>query len=75
MPEGLNCACWQLSHHLSLDYTRLWDALRECHDRRYEDDFDLGGHVTPAVLIDFCVANGHSVYHLQDNTLRFKHVP
>jgi hypothetical protein len=74
MPEGLNCACWQLSQHLSLDYARLWDALREHHDQRYEGDFDEKGYVTPAVLIDYCVANGHSAYFLQGNALRFKHV-
>ena len=50
MPEGLNCCAYQLSIHLNIDYTLLWDRFRELHAARYSDAFD---YVSPAMLIQY----------------------
>ena len=72
MPEGLNCACYQLSEHLGMDYFKTWDASRKIHNARYEDDFDEVAYVTPSVLIEWCVAQSYSVYFLRNSQLLYE---
>ena len=69
MPEGLNCCCYQLSIHLNLDYTLLWDKFRELHAARYSDTFD---YVSPAMLIQYAENTDRPAYFLKNNQLVYK---
>ena len=62
MPEGLNCCCHQLSIHLNIDYTLLWDRFRELHAARYNDTFD---YISPAMLIQYAEETDRPAYFLK----------
>ena len=62
VPEGLNCCCYQLSIHLQIDYTILWDKFRELHAARYSDTFD---YVSPAMLIQYAEESDRPAYFLK----------
>ena len=61
MPEGLNCA-YQLSIHLIIDYTLLWDKFRELHAARYSGNFD---YISPAMLIQYAEDTDRPAYFLK----------
>jgi hypothetical protein len=58
--QGRNCAAHQLATALGLDYTRLWDEMREFFEaHEYPGEFD---YVTVEMVCDWAEKHGHSCY-------------
>lgn len=54
LDHGVNCAIYQLSKHLGIEYATIEEDMRRRHERLYGSELV----VTPRTLILWCAANG-----------------
>ena len=58
LAPGVNCACYQISAHLSLDLEAVTREMKEYYSRHYDGDF----YVTPRMILAYGDAHDLSVY-------------